>query len=145
MYASSKSETKLYKNVIDGRLVEYSNGKVMDSIDPSNGQVFAKIPLSTVEDAEKTIQAAKNASKNWASLTADQRAHYLRQIGDSFDTYGQELAQLETQDTGWVIRETSYGLIPILKQIWHDAAAATIQANRGETVPLNAYYFWLYD
>ena len=39
------SETKLYKNVIDGRLVEYSNGKVMDSIDPSNGQVLRKSHL----------------------------------------------------------------------------------------------------
>ena len=45
--------------------------------------------------------------------------------------YGDELAELETKDNGWVIRETKYGLIPILASIWYDAAAATDVGSKG--------------
>lgn len=134
-------EVKLYKNVVNGQLVEASNGRKMDVINPATGQIFAQISLSTKEDVEYAVKSAKEAFKDWAPLTAIQRAEYLRKVGDSFDQYGEELAQLETQDTGWVIRESLYGLIPILKQIWHDAAAQAIKANRGESVPVTSTNF----
>lgn len=136
MNVKLENEVKLYKNVVNGKLIEATNGKTMDVINPATGQIFAQIPLSTNEDVEFAVKSAKDAFKDWAALTAIQRVEYLRKIGDSFDEFGEELARLETQDTGWVIRESLYGLIPILKQIWHDAAAQAIKANRGESVPV---------
>ncbi|CAM5703261.1 Aldehyde dehydrogenase OS=Lysinibacillus sphaericus OX=1421 GN=LS41612_12115 PE=3 SV=1 [Lysinibacillus sphaericus] len=60
------------------------------------------------------------------ALPASERAGYLRRIGDAIAQYGDELAELETIDNGWVIRETKYGLIPVLANMWYDAAAAAI-------------------
>ena len=114
MNVKLENEVKLYKNVVNGKLIEATNGKTMDVINPATGQIFAQIPLSTNEDVEFAVKSAKDAFKDWAALTAIQRAEYLRKIGDSFDEFGEELARLETQDTGWVIRESLYGLIPIL-------------------------------
>lgn len=135
------NEVKLYKNVVNGQLVEATNSNKMDVINPATGQTFAQISMSTKEDVEYAVKSAKNAFKEWAALSAGQRAEYLRKIGDSFDQFGEELAKLETLDTGWVLRESLYGLIPVLKQIWHDAAAQAIKANRGESVPITTTTF----
>lgn len=127
---------KDYQNVINGKVVPSSSGKKIDSYDPATGKVWATIPCSTVEDAEATVTAARNALPDWSSLPATERANYLRRIGDLIAQYGDELAELETRDNGWVIRETKYGLIPVLASIWYDAAAATKVGSKGETVQL---------
>jgi len=109
----------------------------MDSYNPSTGKVWASIPCSTAEDAEVAVHAAHDALANWSSLSANERGNYLRRIGDLIVQHGEELAELETQDNGWVIRETKYGLIPVLANMWYDAAAAAIKVgSRGETVQL---------
>lgn len=114
-----------------------SSGTKIDSYDPATGKVWATIPCSNAEDVEATVTAARNALVQWSSLTAMERANYLRRIGDLISQYGDELAELETKDNGWVIRETKYGLIPVLANIWYDAAAAAIHVgSKGETVQL---------
>ncbi|MFJ5766363.1 aldehyde dehydrogenase family protein [Lysinibacillus sp. NPDC093210] len=128
---------KDYQNVINGKAIPSSSGNKIDSYDPATGKVWATIPCSTVEDVEATVTAARTALPSWSALPASERASYLRRIGDMIAQYGDELAELETKDNGWVIRETKFGLIPILSGIWYDAAAAaTNVGSKGETVQL---------
>ncbi|MGE7603016.1 aldehyde dehydrogenase family protein [Peribacillus sp. NPDC097675] len=132
------NEIKNYQNVINGNRTHSSSGKQIDSIDPSTGNVWATIPCSTVEDAESAVLSARNAFEGWSSLSAIERADYLRRIGDLIVQHGEELAELETRDNGWVIRETSYGLIPSLASYWYDAAGATAVGSKGDTVQLGS-------
>ncbi|WP_042351973.1 aldehyde dehydrogenase family protein [Bacillus massiliigorillae] len=125
---------KTFHNVINGKTVPSSSGEKMDSYDPATGKVWATIPSSTVEDAEASVTAARSALPAWSSLPAMERANYLRRIGDLLSEYADELAELETKDNGWVIRETKHGLIPVLTSMWHDAASAAILGSKGETV-----------
>lgn len=130
------NQLKEYYNLINGQLVSAASGETKDSIDPSTGKVWAKIPQSTINDAETAVAAARKAFPGWSALSAGQRAEYMRRIGDLISTYGEELAALETRDNGWVISQTSYGLIPVLKQLWYDAAGACSLASQGKTIPL---------
>ncbi|MFB5281750.1 aldehyde dehydrogenase family protein [Peribacillus sp. Hz7] len=130
------NEIREFHNLINGNLVSASSGKTMESIDPSTGKVWAEIPCSSKQDTEKAIAAARQAFPAWSSISAMERAAYLRRIGDLIAQYGNKLAELETRGNGWVIRETSYGLIPSLTSIWYDAAGATAVGSRGETVQL---------
>lgn len=132
------NEIRNYQNVINGNRTHSSSGKQIDSIDPSTGKVWATIPSSTIEDAESAVAAARNAFEGWSSLSALVRADYLRKIGDLIVQHGEELAELETRDNGWVIRETSYGLIPSLASYWYDAAGATAAGSKGDTVQLGS-------
>ncbi|WP_026575799.1 aldehyde dehydrogenase family protein [Bacillus sp. UNC438CL73TsuS30] len=135
------SEIKKYQNQMNGKAVPASSGKTIDSIDPATGKVWAKVPGSSIQDAEEAISSSKRAFNDWAALSAMERAAYLRKIGDQLVLHAEELAALETKDIGWVIRETSYGLIPVLTSIWHDAAGAAAVASRGETVQLDSKSF----
>ncbi|OCA86801.1 aldehyde dehydrogenase family protein [Pradoshia sp. D12] len=129
------NELKEYKNIINGNAVASSTGEFIESMNPSTGIAWARIPKSTTEDVEYTIQAARNAFPDWAALPPLQRAELLRQIGDRLTDHAEELATLETKDNGWVISNTSYTLITSLKQIWYDAAGLCNYASRGDTIP----------
>lgn len=130
-----------FHNLINGKLQPASLGKTLDSINPADGRVWARIPLSTVEDVKDAVSAARKSFGEWALFSAMERAAFLRKIGDCLSKHADELAMLETKDSGWVIRETSYGLIPVLRSIWYDAAQSASIASRGETIPLSPQTF----
>lgn len=135
------TDLKVYKNLIGGELRDASGGERIDSIDPSTGKVWAAIPQSSQEDALSAVAAAKHAFPAWKKTTAEERAAALRKAAELIGENAEALAALETQDIGWVIRETSYGLIPVLQQVWFNAAAGALEANRGQTVPLPSASF----
>ncbi|QHS24529.1 aldehyde dehydrogenase family protein [Virgibacillus sp. MSP4-1] len=109
----------------------------MESINPATGRAWASIPLCNENDVQYSVKAAKDAFPSWSSLAARERGNYLRRVGDLITEHAEELAQLETMDNGWVIRETIYGLIPSLVDIWYDAAgAAAMDGGQGKTVQM---------
>ncbi|MEH7275539.1 aldehyde dehydrogenase family protein [Neobacillus vireti] len=136
------NELKEYKNLIKGEKVGASSGNTMESIDPATGKAWAKIPLSTIEDVETAVASAREAFPGWSKLAARERGNYLRRVGDLIQKHANELAMLETRGNGWVIRETSYGLIPILASYWYDAAgAASLVGSLGKTVQMGQRSF----
>ncbi|MGE7120665.1 aldehyde dehydrogenase family protein [Peribacillus sp. NPDC046944] len=132
------NEIRDFQNMINGNLIQSSSGRQIESINPSTGKVWATIPNSTVEDAKSAVRTARSAFEGWSTLPAMERANYLRKIGDLIVQHGEELSELETRDNGWVIRETSYGLIPSLASYWYDAAGATAVGSKGDTVQLGS-------
>jgi Aldehyde dehydrogenase family len=48
---------------VDGAFVESHGREVMDIINPTNGQVIARVTLADEEDARRAIAAAKRASQ----------------------------------------------------------------------------------
>ncbi|WP_338656192.1 aldehyde dehydrogenase family protein [Sporosarcina psychrophila] len=135
------NELKKYHNLINGDQTPASTGDMLDNIDPSTAKVWAKIPRSTIEDVETVVASARKAFPSWAELPSIERAEYMRRIGDLLAEHGEELSALETRGNGWVIRETSYGLIPALKQIWYDAAGAASEGSEGETIQMGKSSF----
>lgn len=129
-------QIKEYYNLINGEMVTASSGETFDSIDPSTGKPFAKIPKCSKTDADEAVMAAHKAFPEWANLSSLERGEYLFQAGQRLTKHAEELALLEAQGNGWVIRETSYGLIPVLKQVWFDAASMTKASGQGETTQM---------
>ena len=80
-----------------------------DSIDPATGQTWAKMPEARTEDVNAAVQAAETAfySADWASMTASARGKLLYRLADLIAENAPRLAELETRDTGKIIRETS--------------------------------------
>ncbi|MCK0198155.1 aldehyde dehydrogenase [Ancylobacter sp. 6x-1] len=101
--ATLRDDFRLY---IDGAFVE-GEGR-FESIDPSTGAPWARMPAAGVHDVERAVQAAHRAFGDpaWAGLTATARGKLLIRLGDLVAAHAQELAELETRDTGKIIRET---------------------------------------
>ena len=92
----------------------YVNGAFVDaaetfeSLDPATGLPWAVMPAASEADVQCAVEAAHAALHEppWASLTATQRGKLLYRLGDLVAANTDRLAQLETRDTGKVIRET---------------------------------------
>lgn len=96
-------EQKLY---IGGRYVEASSGATFETINPANGEVLAKVQRASREDVERAVQSAVEGQKVWAAMTAMQRSRILRRAVDILRERNDELAALETLDTGKPLAET---------------------------------------
>jgi aldehyde dehydrogenase (NAD+) len=68
------------QHYIGGAFVESHGREVMDSINPSNGQVIAQVTLGDEEDARRAILAAKEAFRTFSKTTLEQRSQYLRRL-----------------------------------------------------------------
>jgi aminomuconate-semialdehyde/2-hydroxymuconate-6-semialdehyde dehydrogenase len=87
-------------NYIRGRFVEHAGSEWMDVVEPATGAVFAKLPLSGSQDVDAAVEAAREAQPGWASLEIEERADWLDTIADSLEASFEEIAELESRDTG---------------------------------------------
>ena len=96
-----------FQQLIDGHFED--GAASFESIDPSTGEAWALMPRAGAEDVDRAVTAAHRAlsDKAWRGLTATQRGKLLYRLADLVAEHAQELAVLETTDTGKIIRETS--------------------------------------
>jgi len=86
---------------INGQWVAASNGETLPVIDPSTGEVFDQLARGNAADIDKAVAAARAAlSGRWGKLTATERGRILQKMGVLILARSEELAQLESRDTG---------------------------------------------
>lgn len=96
-----------FQQYIDGR---FSDGAAQfESLDPATGQPWALMPEARRDDVNRAVDAAGRAfhAPEWAGMTASQRGKLLLRLADLLAENAPRLAELETRDTGKIIRETS--------------------------------------
>lgn len=96
-----------FEHYIDGGFE--AGTKTFESVNPATGEPWAVMPAATAEDVDRAAKAADRAFRDpaWAGLTATQRGRLLYRLADLIGQNAQHLAELETADTGKIIRETS--------------------------------------
>lgn len=78
------------------------------SINPATGETLATIQQSTPEEIDAAVAAARAGQKVWASMTAVERSRVLLKAVAILRERNDELARLETLDTGKPLSETLY-------------------------------------
>jgi (Z)-2-((N-methylformamido)methylene)-5-hydroxybutyrolactone dehydrogenase len=98
---------KWFQHYIDGQFED--GGKRFASLDPSSGTPWAEMPDASAGDVDRAVKAAHRMLSNrvWSGLTASLRGKLLYRLADLVAANAQVLAELETRDTGKIIRETS--------------------------------------
>ncbi|WP_438397282.1 aldehyde dehydrogenase [Caballeronia sp. DA-9] len=79
-----------------------------DSVNPATGQVWAKMPEARTEQVNRAVEAASRALSDptWGALTASARGKLLYRLAELVEKAAPQLAEIETNDTGKIIRET---------------------------------------
>lgn len=101
-----------YPIYVDGKFLETKSSKTV--INPSNSEVVAEVALAGKEEIEYALEAAKNAYQRgqWRRLSLKKRKELLLKISQGIMENAQELARLETVNTGKPIKETTFMDIP---------------------------------
>ncbi|MCF9035164.1 betaine-aldehyde dehydrogenase [Acinetobacter nectaris] len=135
------SNTPVHPLYIHGEYVNSSQDKTFDTINPATGEVIAHIQSASKEDVQKAVESAQEGQKVWAAMTAVERARILRRAVDLLRERNDELAELETLDTGKAYSETStVDIVTGTDVLEYYAGLAT--AIQGEQVPLRDSSFF---
>ncbi len=120
---------------VDGAYVEDKAGAEIEVIYPATGEVIAVLHEATAAVVEAALASAARAQAAWAAMKPVERARILRRAADMIRDRGEELAQLETLDTGKPIQETRVADWPSGADAleWFAGLAPTVT---GETIPL---------
>ncbi|MFJ7934178.1 aldehyde dehydrogenase family protein [Sporosarcina sp. NPDC096371] len=92
-------------NYIGGSWQDAEGADYTAVTNPANGMELAQVRLSTKDDVDKAVKAAKEAQKKWALIPAPKRADYLYEIGRLMKDKKEHLAQVLTKEMGKVIEE----------------------------------------
>jgi betaine-aldehyde dehydrogenase len=92
--------TKL-QNIIDGQLVDPLEGQTDEVLNPATAAPIAEAPVSTQEDVNQAVEAARRAwDGGWATTTPAERSVALLKIADLIEERAEEIADLEAANAG---------------------------------------------
>ncbi|WP_350347127.1 aminobutyraldehyde dehydrogenase [Agromyces sp. G08B096] len=88
------------RNFIDGAPADARGDATIDLVDPATEEVYASAPVSVEADVDAAYAAASRAFATWGRTTPADRQLALFRLADALADRAEELADLESQDTG---------------------------------------------
>jgi 5-carboxymethyl-2-hydroxymuconic-semialdehyde dehydrogenase len=89
---------------IDGQPNAGSGGEPFDVLDPSTGEVLGQVLAGTAADIDVAAAAAKRAFPAWSGTSGDKRRELLHAIANAIEARAEEIAVVESLDTGQPLR-----------------------------------------
>jgi acyl-CoA reductase-like NAD-dependent aldehyde dehydrogenase len=125
-----------FKMYIDGQWVNSESGKIIETLNPENNEVWATVPEASAKDVDNAVRAAQNAfEKSWANLHPRDRAKYLKSLANQLRENAEHLGTIETKDTGKIFRETKTQANYIAE--YYDYFAGLADKVEGTVVPID--------
>lgn len=83
----------------------FSNGEIIESYSPVDGQLIGKVKTTTKEDYEKVMKSATEAFKTFRLMPAPQRGEIVRQFGRKLREKKDALGKLVSYEMGKSLQE----------------------------------------
>jgi len=93
------------KNYIDGEWVE-SEGRVKDVVNPATGKAIATVPISTEDEINEAVEAAKEAYPGWRRTPPLARVRCLFRLKELLEENFEEVSRIQTMEHGKTIDES---------------------------------------
>src|SRR6266404_3970267 len=104
---ATASASHAYKNFINGEWVAPRSGKTLENRNPANVDELTGIfPLSSREDVDAAVAAAKEAYKSWRLVPAPKRAEILYRAAELLVRRKEEFSKDMTREMGKVLTES---------------------------------------
>jgi len=132
---SFKSETQ---NFVNGRRclpVNYEKDNSYNNINPATGNPIGVVHESDEITVNEAVQNAKDSFPAWAETTATERSHLLRRAAKLLTKRRNELAVIETIDTGKTITESTYDIDAVIECC--NYFASLCYSLNGEQIPVH--------
>ncbi len=91
---------------INGRFVDALSGERLATLNPHDNSPIAEVAMASAPDVDLAVQAAQAAFPAWSTRSAMDRGRVLLRLADLIESHGDELARLESLDTGHPIRDS---------------------------------------
>jgi len=101
----SKLDTQ--RSYINGDYIANESGDTFTTAYPGSGDVICEVETAGPAEIDLAVAAAKQAFETWSRVPAAERGDIIRRAATILRERNQELAELETLDTGKAISETN--------------------------------------
>ena len=89
-----------FRNFIDGEYCDSKSGETSEIFDPATGEAYATAAVSNSADVDDAYRSAERAFEAWSQTTPAERQLALLRIADSMIARAEEIADVESRDTG---------------------------------------------
>ena len=100
--STATSEARTLQNFIGGSWVPANTSSTLDVTNPANGEVIARVPLSTRADIDAAVAAASATWPDWRSRAIGERTEYIYSLREQFRRRLDEIADSITREGGKV-------------------------------------------
>jgi len=117
---------------IDGKWVASGDGTCLTDINPSDGTVITEVDVATDTQVQTAIAAARRAfdTTDWPRTPTAERAALLDRVAGLIDRDLEQMARLETLDTGKAMRESRWDMTDVARVFRYYADLADKEAGR---------------
>ena len=124
--------------VIGGQAVDAADGQTFEIVNPATAKVIATAPLGGPADVDTAVIAARKAfddPKGWSTWAAGKRGRTLAKLAALVKDHSEELAQLETRNTGKPISSARGEVVGA--SLVFDYYAGAANKIFGQTIPVS--------
>ncbi|MEJ7840793.1 MAG: aldehyde dehydrogenase family protein [Rubrobacter sp.] len=108
---------------------------MLEILNPATGEVVERLEPATAEDADAAVARAKKAFPAWRDVEPADRSRLLRRLADALEAEKENLAQLESRDTGKPINDAR-GEMSMVADTFHYYAGMP-ERLLGDTIPVS--------
>ena len=99
------SEASTLDGLAFGGQFRTASGEAIDTIDPTTGQVLARVRTPNNAEYDAAVTAAADAFRAWRSVPGPRRGEIVRQLRERFRARKEDLAQLISLENGKILSE----------------------------------------
>ena len=122
---------------INGQFVDAQSGETLATLNPHDNSTIAEVAMAGAPDVELAVQAAEAALPKWSRLAAMDRGRILLKLADLIESNAEELARLESLDTGHPIRDSRMLDVP-RTAVTYRYFGGLADKFQGEQIPVEA-------
>lgn len=122
---------------IDGQSVSAADGEQFETTDPAVAEPIASVARGSADDIDTAVRAARSAfHEHWGATTPQERSRFIREWTAELRNHLDELALLESLDTGKPLAYARDEIHDAIDQFEYYASVA--QAHEGSHLPQGA-------
>src|SRR5258706_11608149 len=122
---------------IGGRFVDAQSGETLPSLNPHDNSTIADVAMAGKADVDRAVAAATKAFSAWSRMAAADRGRILLKVADLVEANAEELARLESLDTGHPLRDSRALDVPRTAACYRYFGGMADKF-QGETIPVEA-------
>ncbi len=137
--SATDTSVREHQHFIGGEWVAGSDGVLFDDLDPFSGEIVARVPAGTRDDARRAVESAAGAFAAWSQTPPAARQAIFLAAADRLESRQDEVVSLLARETGSTLGFAMFQMhfVPgLLRQ-----AAALAYAPLGEILPSDSGAF----
>src|SRR3712207_408216 len=129
------SDLERFEHYIDSEWVAPSAGEYFESTNPTTRTPLYEAARGNAVDVSRAVQAAQSTFEDprWRDLSQTKRGRLLRRLGDLIGEHADELARMETEDNGKLLREMRAQMATLPEYYFYYAGLA--DKIQGDVIP----------